>query len=319
MSSILENLIAMRTQIDSLIASASTGVDVAMPMLKGKKEKKPRANAGQSTLHGAWTKHVMALHDTKSAEYARYLEDRLAQARAGKLIYNETYTLVKDGKKSAGDPMTEDDAKRGAHIAFVSHWRKEHAAEFEEFKSSWEAANPKESRAASSKSSVVDGEESDSASAAKQPKKRGAKKDSERSPEDLAAVKAKRAAKKAEKAAAKTAGEVEERESSVVERADSPVAVAAPKPAPEPVAAPVPEPEAEEEEEGMPWALQPFTHKKINYLRLGDPTQEDEWHEDGDLWLAKPDGSKGAYAGQLKSSGKIDNSPATMAGEPDIA
>ena len=314
MSSILENLIAMRTQIDSLIASAGAdGAIAAMPVLKSKKDKKPRANAGQATLQGAWTAHVLKEHSTESAEYKEFLAARVASAKAGELVYNEGHAKVKKGKKSAGDAMDEKEAVVGLHTVWVSHWRKEHAAEFEEFKSSWEAANPKESRTASSKSSVVDGEESDSASAAKQPKKRGAKKDSERSPEDLAAVKAKRAAKKAEKAAAKTAGEVEERESSVVERADSPVAVAAP----EPVAAP--EAEAEEEEEGMPWALQPFTHKKINYLRLGDPTQEDEWHEDGDLWLAKPDGSKGAYAGQLKSSGKIDNSPATMAGEPDIA
>lgn len=316
MSSILENLIAMRTQIDSLIASAGAdGAIAAMPVLKSKKEKKPRANAGQATLQGAWTKHVLSAHSTESAEYKEFLAARVASAKAGELVYNEGHAKVQKGKKSVGDAMDEKEAVVGLHTVWVSHWRKQHAAEFEEFKSSWEAANPKESRTASSKSSVVDGEESDSASAAKQPKKRGAKKDSERSPEDLAAVKAKRAAKKAEKAAAKTAGEVEERESSVVERADSPVAVAAPEP--EPVVMASPEPEAEEAEEEMGWAMLPFTHKKINYLRLGDPTQEDEWEESGDLWLAKPDGSKGAYAGQLKSSGKIDSSPAVMASEPD--
>jgi len=309
MSSIIENLHAMRSQIDSLIAAASADSSIGtMPVQKAKKtEKKERANKGQATLHGAWTKHVMALHDTKSAEYALYLEDRLAQARAGKLLYNETYTLVKRGKKSAGDPMTEDDAKRGAHIAFVSHWKSAHPDEHAAFKSKWETENPKAERVASSKSSAASVSDEESDGTAKQPKKRGAKKYADMTPEELAAAKAKRAAKKDAKDATKKTAEAEQRQESVMEAADSPAASVAE------------EAEQPAEEDGDD-TFMPFTHKKINYLRYGSMDDEGEplWHEDGDLWLANADGSKGAYAGVLKSTGKIDNSPAVMANEPVV-
>jgi hypothetical protein len=86
---------------------------------------------------------------------------------------------------------------------------------------------------------------------------------------------------------------------------------------------PVAEEEAEEEApteaEDVCDSLHPFTFKKINYLRFGhEEDGEKIWDEGNDLWLAKPDGSKGAYAGILLATGKIDNRPEILAAEPDI-
>jgi hypothetical protein len=77
--------------------------------------------------------------------------------------------------------------------------------------------------------------------------------------------------------------------------------------------------EAEEADEAEVEQL-PFTYKKINYLRLGtkDADGEIEWLETADLWLANADGSRGAYAGVLLATGKIDNSPETLANAPEL-
>jgi hypothetical protein len=301
---------------------------------------------------------VLETHNKESAEFKAFLEQRMQDARDGKLVYNDTQAEVKNGKKSAGDTMDEKDATRGAHIAFVSYWKASHVDEHAAFKSEWEAANPKEARAASGGSdpsipsmlSVLRGRgiavneltnafllravtpggssvASDSESTAEGPekvaKKRGAKKDSERSAEDLAAVKAKRAAKKAEKAAKKAESEVEGRSALNMEPA-APAAPAAPVipsggggEETQEQAAEESSQEAEAEEVEM--SHKPFTHSKVKYLRLGYLDEEQGkmvWDEDGDLWLAQKDGSLGAYAGVLKSDGTIDNSPETLANEP---
>jgi len=316
MPTIIDTLREMRSQIDAMIASASAdgsaSVVVNKPVATPAKQ---RANKGQPTLHGAWTAHVLDAHNKESAEFKAFLEKRMQDARDGKLVYNDTQAEVKNGKKSAGDTMDEKDATRGAHIAFVSYWKASHVDEHTAFKSEWEAANPKDARAASGGSSVASDSESTAEGPEKVAKNRGAKKDSERSAEDLAAVKAKRAAKKAE-------SEVEGRSALNMEPA-APVAPVIPaggggeetqeQPAEESSQ------EAEAEAEEVEMSHKPFTHSKVKYLRLGYLDEEQGkmvWDEDGDLWLAKKDGSLGAYAGVLKSDGTIDNSPETLANEP---
>ena len=322
----------MRSQLDAMIASAQadgSGDKIMLQMPKGAKakapkaEKAPRANAGVATLHGAWTTHVLKEHSTESAEFKEFLAKRIASAKAGELLYNEGHAKVKKGKKAVGDAMDEKEAAVGAHTVWVAHWRKEHPADFETFKTTWETANPKESRVASAKasqaSSDAEGESADGESVAKVPKKRGAKKMADMTPEEKAIAQAKRAANKAKKAATKAESEEEEAENfSLATPAKTPSAAIGGGTVPAPVAEAEEMLEAEEEPED---SLIPFTCKKIKYLRYGhlDEDGEGVWWEGGDIWFQNADGSKGAYAGQINDSKKtIDNSPAVMAAEPDI-
>lgn len=274
-----------------------------------KAEKKPRANAGQSTAHGDYTKKVLAEHNKDSAEYKEFVAKRVAAAEAGKLAYTADQGKVKSGKKQVGDLMDAKEARSGAHIAFVGFWKASQQEEWLAFKADWETTHPKSSRA----SSVAD-DASTAGSETKPGKKRGAKKDAECTPEELAERKAKRAAKKAEKNAAKEpVAEVAEPASSEDEQEQEEV---------------IPEDDAEEAEsqeaaaeseeaEEVEFAFIPFEHKKVKYLRLGNKVDEEiEWEDDGHLWKALADGSKGAYAGKLLSNGKIDSSAETMKNEP---
>jgi len=332
MSTIIENLHAMRAQIDAMITAAEADgsgdkmmIQVAKPSKSKapKADKKPRANAGMPTLHGAWTTHVMKEHSTEATEYKEFLDALIASAKRGELLYTEGQAKVKKGKKQVGDVMDETEAVVGVHTKFVSYWKAQHADEHATFKAEWEAANPKDARVASSKASQAsssDNEGEDGEAAPKQTKKRGAKKHVDMTPEELAADKAKRAAKKAEKAAIKASGEAEERLSACMEAA-SPVAMKTPSAAiggsgvQAAPAAPAAEAEEEVEMEQLP-----FTHKKINYLRLGcmGKDGEPEWADVGDLWLMNADGSRGAYAGILMINGKIDTSAHVMANAPEL-
>lgn len=330
MTTIIENLQAMRTQIDAMIAAASadgSGHKMVVQLPKSgkapkapKAEKAPRANAGMPTLHGAWTTHVLKEHSTESTEFKEFLSARIASAQAGELLYNEGHAKVKKGKKVAGDAMDEKEAAVGAHTVFVSYWKAQHADEHATFKAEWEAANPKESRVASSKTSQASASDDEHGeSAAKQPKKRGAKKYADMTPAELAGAKAKRAAAKASKSAAKEAEEAEERESACMEPA-SPIASTTPSAAiggSGTVPAPATEVEEAEEVELEPL---PFTHKRVNYLRLGcmGADGEADWDDVGDLWMVNADGSRGAYAGILLSNGKIDNSAQVLANAPEL-
>lgn len=341
MTTIIENLHAMRAQIDAMIAAASadgsgSAIVAIAPKTKGKAKepKAKRANAGHSTLHGAWTKHVLHLHGPGkdamhpkdgSADYQSFMAARIAAAQAGELLYKDkTQARVKSGEKKIGDPMDEAEARVGAHIPFVGHWKTIHPEEHAAFKLEWEAANPKGSRAAS----VAD-DSSEAGPAAEsdgtQPKKRGAKKYADMAPEELAAAKAKRAAAKALKSAAKDAAEAAERQSSVMEPASP---VAAPRSsaavggggaeaAPAAVQAGA---ETDAEDEEVEDSLIPFVLKKVKYLRFGHRDENDApvWDAAGDIWMQTPAGGKGAYAGLLKADGSIDNSAEVMENEPDL-
>ena len=304
------DLLALRKEIDATISAKGVPAD--------EKVKKPRANKDRPTVHGDWTKTVLEKHGKESAEFKAYIADRVAAAKAGTLLYNAEQAMVKSGKKAVGDPMDEKDALRGAHAAFVAHYKKANMEEFQAFKTQWETDHPKSApasvTASDSESEVAEGGEGGEV---KPKKKRGPKPNAECTPEELAARKEKRAAKKAAKAAEKATEEAAPREESVMEAAEPTPAVPSSivaEEASQPVAA-----EETEETKVAEASLHPFTFKKINYLRFGhEEDGEKIWDEGNDLWLAKPDGSKGAYAGILRANGKIDNSAEVLAAEPDI-
>jgi hypothetical protein len=106
-------------------------------------EKKPRANAGQPTAHGAYTAKVLAEHNKDSAEFKDFLAKRIADAEAGKMTYNAEQAKVRSGKKAVGDLMDAKEALVGAHIPFASMWKRDHQEEWLAFKADFEAKNSK--------------------------------------------------------------------------------------------------------------------------------------------------------------------------------
>jgi len=185
--------------------------------------KKPRANAGKPSCHGAWTKHVLDRFPKDSTEQKEFMAARIASAERGEMLYNKEMAKVKAGKKQVGDAMDAKEAAVGAHMAFVAWWGEQHPQEQAEFKAAWELKHPKGASASGDNSddaaTVVDdtgaatgaatgavGGGGATAAPAAVPageataaKKRGPKKMADMTPEELAAAKAKRAAKKAEK------------------------------------------------------------------------------------------------------------------------
>jgi hypothetical protein len=297
-------LMTLRAQIDE--ALATQGGSASNASAPAPKVKKPRANAGLPTLHGDWTSHIASKFGKNSEEFKSFLADRVASAKAGTLLYNAEQAMVKNGKKAVGDAMDEKDACRGAGAAFVAFYRKNHQEEFNSFKSAWDAEHPKGVTASVTESSSEGESEVASGAEEKPKKKRGAKKDVDCTPEELAARKEKRAAKKAAKSAEKAGSEAESRAASVVEAAKPEVKLLEAEA----------KPEALEEHDDR---LMPFTFKKISYLRFGhEEDGEKIWDEGNDLWLATLSGAKGAYAGVLQASGKIDSSPEVLAAEPDV-
>jgi len=335
MSTFLEHLNAMREQLDVAIAAAKAdgSGDKLMPIAAAGKSKAPkadkpakkeRANAGQQT---AWAEFSNQKRLENKDACDAWVAARVASAKAGELFYTATDSAVtvKDAKVKVGDPIPVNKAAVGAHLTWVKiTYKGEDQSEWKAFEAAWKEAHPKGSRAASvaddaSESGSADGSDSAQEKPATAGKKRGAKKYSDMTPEELAAAKAKRAANKAKKTAEKEESEADERQSSCMEPA-SPVAMpSAAIGGGGSVAAAAAPAEAEEADEAVAELL-PFTHKKINYLRLGakDADGEIVWADAGDLWTTKADGSLGDYAGILLANGKIDNSPETLANAPEL-
>ena len=187
-----------------------------------KEPKKLRSNAGKPSCHGAWTKQILDRFPKDSTEQKEFLAARIASAERGEMLYNKDMAKVKAGKKQVGDAMDAKEAAVGAHMAFVGWWSEQHQAEHAEFKAAWELQHPKGANASAENSddgvTVVDdsgaapsavgggGSIAAAASAANPEatggKKRGAKKYADMTPEELAAAKAKRTAKKEEKTSA---------------------------------------------------------------------------------------------------------------------
>ena len=268
-------------------------------------DKKPRANAGQPTAHGAYTAKVLAEHGKDSAEFKAYVAKRVADAEAGKLIYTADQGKVKSGKKAVGDLMDAKEAVAGAHIPFAAQWKRDHQPEWLAFKADFELAHPKSSRATSV---ADDASVAESAAASEAPAKKGRKPMTE---EAKKAAAAKRAATKAAKSApVAPVAEPAVVNDEAVEEDDVDV--------------------ADEEADGessvtsvdasedtlISWT----SPKGVAYLRIGhlDAEGDGVWNEGNWLWAKNADGSKGAYAGILLASGKIDASPETLGDEPEF-
>lgn len=283
-------------------ALAALGVDGPAPKLtKGKKSvvakvaKAPR----EGGAHAAWTAKITA--EWKSVKDA-FTAERVAAAEAGTLVYTADSMAVKQGKHSVGEAYTVEGAKAGIHLVWGSLQRQVRAAEYDAFIADWKAAHPNGSAAPSSAASVADDEsvaESDSSS-----KKRGPKKLADMTPEELAAHKAKVAARKTAKTAAKDAEAEIVAPAAPVAVADVPVVVAAPVIVPAPV--------AEEDEEGA--ELLPFTFERRKCVRYGTMSGNTiEWAT-GDIWESKK-GAKGTYLGCLSDD---ETTLDTEADEPEF-
>jgi len=275
------------------------GVDAAaimaeLPVIKSGKvskkvekvEKKPRANAGMGTAWSAFSSKIMKDHGAE-------VEAVKAEAAA-----------KRNAAKEAGEPVPED--TRGAHLHWCSRYKAEHEEEWVAFKSAWELEHPKSSRSSSSANSVDDSASGDgSVASEKVPKKRGIKKDSECTAEELAERKKARAAKKAAKNTsppdAEAASPSDKVEEETIVELEAEVAV------------------EESQEENVPEFMD-WSHKKVTYLRLAtkDADGDIEWYEGGHIWLKNADGTRGAYAGKVMASGKIDNSASAMEDAPEI-
>ena len=203
------------TAMLSSCAEALETMETTAAAPAAKEPKKPRSNAGKPSCHGAWTKQILDRFPKDSTEQKEFIAARIASAERGEMLYNKDMAKVKAGKKQVGDAMDAKEAAVGAHMAFVAWWSEQHQAEHAEFKAAWELQHPKGSNASAENSddgaTVVDetaaapaavgggGSVAAAAPAAEAGKKRGAKKYADMAPEELAAAKAKRAAKKAEK------------------------------------------------------------------------------------------------------------------------
>jgi hypothetical protein len=165
-----------------------------------KAEKKPRANAGRGTAWSAFTLKIQQEHKEEM--------DALKVEAAAK----------RKAAKDAGLPVPED--TKGAHLHWCSAYKTAHEDEWKAFKATWELEHPKVTTGAESSddaATVVDeasappaavGGGGSSAAAEVSAKKRGPKKMADMTPEEQAAAKAKRAAKKAEKASATNSADV---------------------------------------------------------------------------------------------------------------
>lgn len=255
-------LLEQRTLIDTQIClktgGAVAGLTVGKKLNKNGKPKVERK--GKPTCNGDFTKKICA----------------------------EQKEAIEEFKKANPD-------QKGAHLVFLSNYKKEHKEEYEAFEASWKEEHPKDDVG-----SVSDGP-SESAKSDK-PKR-------VISDEQKAKMKAGREAAKAKKDAEKATGAAT---GAATTTSAEPV-VAKPKKAVKKVAKkePIVEPVAvissntSVAEEDEPEML-PFKHNNTTYIRLGNKREDGTFlWATGDLWASKK-GAKGAYIGCLQDDGSID-------------
>ena len=263
------DLIKMRSWIDTLIANG--GGDVSSLKTTEFKNKPAKASKSKAEKPKA---------ERAPGWIAAYTAEILAQP-----------SLAAE-KKAFVDAS---ETKQGAHLKWLSQYKKEHVAEMEAFKAKWTAEHPKSATASvagDSEPEAVTEVVADSKPAGDKPaKRRGPKKLEDMTPEELATHNAKKAEKKAKKEAEKTA----------VEK----VAIAK-EAAPAPKQAPVATPVCETTDDGEAELL-PFDTDGVSYMRLGVKSADGAvaWYT-GDLWDRKADGSRGDYIGALTEDGSID-------------
>jgi hypothetical protein len=144
---------------------------------KGGKTKAAKAEGvkGRGT---AWAAFTAKMKLEKAGEFNAYMIERLAKAEAGQLFYTADQDAVKLGRAVAGEPIPVKKAKIGAHLSWMSAYKKERVDVWKAYETEWNASNPK-SAPTSSAASVAEAEseaESEASAPIVQPKKRGAKK-----------------------------------------------------------------------------------------------------------------------------------------------
>ena len=258
----LTELLAARSQIDADIAMKTGGAVAGTSLTKSGKPRKTPKNAGKPTAYGDFSSKIQKEHAEEIKAF------------------------------KAANPEI-----KGAHFSYVGTYKKEHEDEYKAFLAEWEATHPKDDSPKDAEASAEEKDVEEKSQTSSQ-KRRGPKKLSEMTPEELAKHKEAVAARKAKKEAApadsaseatpakKAPKKVAKKEAVIV----TPVAIVAP----------VADAEDEDPE------LLPFKHKGKNYLRLG--TKRDDGNHlwtSGNLWESKK-GAKGAYVGCLQADGTID-------------
>jgi hypothetical protein len=253
--------------------------------------------------------------------------------RSGKPTVHADFTkrILESHKDEVAAFKAEHPDQKGAHLSFAANYRKEHAEEFEAFKTQWLIEHPKTDSDAdvSDAASEASGEAGEAPAAAEGEKAKKARKPLTQEHKD--AMQAGRQKKKAEKEAAAAAAEAAAKSgvapvAAPVAPVAAPVApVAAPAAAKKQVkqakkaetAAPAPAPKAPEPLPASPKEAEeaeaedefiPFTLAGKKYVRLGQRrTDGNHIWASGDLWESKK-GQKGDWVGVLQDDGKIDNS-----------
>ena len=295
-----EQLLVIQTLVSNALSGTPSAAGKTQLGKNGKpvkltKSGKVSKRTGKPTVHADFTKHILAAH-----------KDDVAAFKA------------------------EHPDQKGAHLSFAANYRKEHAEEFEAFKTKWSEEHPKtDSDADASDASSDASGEAPAAVIAD-----GAKVKKPRAPltqEHKDAMQAGRQKKKAEKEAAAAAAEAAAKgdiAAPVAPVVAAPAPAAAPAAAPvkkqvkqakkaevvAPVALPLPESPKEVEEAEVEDEFIPFTLAGKKYVRYGERrTDGNHIWASGDLWESKK-GQKGPYVGILQDDGKIDNT----ATEPEI-
>ena len=130
---VAEAMASMASPEASPEVAVAVGVAVAKPE-PAKPKSKPM------TAHTAFTKHLLATDYKTSPEYLAFLEKRMASAAAGEILYEKRHQKVVSGKRAVGDKMSPEEAKVGAHIPFIGHYRSIHPEEYQAFEAKWNAA-----------------------------------------------------------------------------------------------------------------------------------------------------------------------------------
>ena len=249
----------------------------AVGLTEVKTTKKESTRKGKPTCNGDFTKKICAEHK------GEYTEFKMANPE-----------------------------KKGAHLIFLSNYKKEHKEEYEAFETAWKEAHPKvDSKVEDDHGSVSDAGSGAPMSATGSGSATGSEKAKRvLSPEHLAKMKVGREAAKAKKEAEKAVPSDTFTATTVAVPAVVPVKKTvkkAQKEIIEPVAviSAANSSNASVAEDDEP-ELIPFKHGGVTYMRLGNKRADGNYlWATGDLWANKK-GAKGAYVGAIQDDGSVD-------------
>jgi hypothetical protein len=277
-----EQLLTQRTLIDTEIANRGASGSGGKQN-KEKKEQKPKRRS-QGTAWAAFGKKVTEDHPT---DYEAF-------------------------KASA-------EKKQGIMPLFASQYRSKHEAEWLAFQASWNETHPKlaplpkekkcelVSSAEQSETEEVESKVESKDAEKPEGKRRGPKKLSEMTAEELATHNAKKEAKAKERKAKKEAEAVTSLTAAVAEAPVAPVPVPAPV-----TVAPVVTTTTVAQKDDEVAEFRVFKMDSQDYLRIFNKDDND-WAS-VDLWYTNKDGKRGRYFGELMEDGSVN----TDAEEPEL-